>query len=308
MSSVIGGEDLTLAWSYAANCSLYEEDPGPAELNIGSSLEPHLVSRVERFAICTRTCCSNNLVPTRHGSRRSRTWSTAPGNATHRLESYGASRPICANGLAAYSTVLGQWTTPARAADCSPEPNISIARLCSAVGCPSTRQKWTTTCYKNSLLRTSEPADRVHETYEMSYAARRMGHMTDETTHSGLRRWAAGFYPKEAAVELLIRALDGRLASPGCLWIVTEGNDTWIDPSVIALDLTTDATGNEAAVREVVSSLLHGGPVDLYDIVTRPDRDHLALILAALAHAGDWQRHGDALYTWPTTGPQTTVH
>lgn len=49
MSSVIGGEDLTLAWSYAANCSLYEEDPGPAELNIGSSLEPHLVSRVEAF-------------------------------------------------------------------------------------------------------------------------------------------------------------------------------------------------------------------------------------------------------------------
>jgi len=42
-----GLDDLTLTWSYAANCSLYEEDDGPAELNIGSSLEPHWVSRVE---------------------------------------------------------------------------------------------------------------------------------------------------------------------------------------------------------------------------------------------------------------------
>jgi len=49
MSSVVSEEDLTVAWSYAANCSLYEEDPGPPELNIGSSLEPHWVSRVEAF-------------------------------------------------------------------------------------------------------------------------------------------------------------------------------------------------------------------------------------------------------------------
>jgi len=49
MSNAIDEADLTLAWSYAANCSLYEEDPGPAELNIGSSLEPHWVSRAEAF-------------------------------------------------------------------------------------------------------------------------------------------------------------------------------------------------------------------------------------------------------------------
>lgn len=45
----IYGEDLTLAWSFAANCSLYEEDPGPAELNIGSAVESHMVSRVDAF-------------------------------------------------------------------------------------------------------------------------------------------------------------------------------------------------------------------------------------------------------------------
>ncbi|HUH69964.1 MAG TPA: hypothetical protein VLZ05_14575 [Mycobacterium sp.] len=44
-----GLDDLTLVWLYAANCSLYEEDDGPAELNIGSSLEPRWVSRVEAF-------------------------------------------------------------------------------------------------------------------------------------------------------------------------------------------------------------------------------------------------------------------
>lgn len=42
-------DDLTLAWLYAANCSLYEQDEGPAELNVGSSLEPYWVSRVEAF-------------------------------------------------------------------------------------------------------------------------------------------------------------------------------------------------------------------------------------------------------------------
>lgn len=45
----IYGEDLTLVWTFAANCSLYEEDPGPAELNIGSALEPHMVSRADAF-------------------------------------------------------------------------------------------------------------------------------------------------------------------------------------------------------------------------------------------------------------------
>ncbi|MGP3323029.1 hypothetical protein [Mycobacteroides abscessus] len=42
-------KDLTLAWVYAANASIHEEAPGPAELNIGSQVEPHMVSRVEAF-------------------------------------------------------------------------------------------------------------------------------------------------------------------------------------------------------------------------------------------------------------------
>ncbi|WP_062887768.1 hypothetical protein [Mycobacterium avium] len=41
--------DLTTAWVLAANCSLYEEDPGPAVLNIASAAEPYFVSRGEAF-------------------------------------------------------------------------------------------------------------------------------------------------------------------------------------------------------------------------------------------------------------------
>lgn len=42
-------KDLSLAWNYAANVSLHEETPGPAELNVGSAVEPHMVSRPEAF-------------------------------------------------------------------------------------------------------------------------------------------------------------------------------------------------------------------------------------------------------------------
>lgn len=46
MESVTDGQrHLTVLCSCAANCLLYEQDPGPTELNIGSELEPHMVSR-----------------------------------------------------------------------------------------------------------------------------------------------------------------------------------------------------------------------------------------------------------------------
>lgn len=39
--------DTTLAWSLAANCRLYEDDPGPGEVNVGSATEPRYVPRSE---------------------------------------------------------------------------------------------------------------------------------------------------------------------------------------------------------------------------------------------------------------------
>ncbi|MFB7837755.1 hypothetical protein ACWIGW_44115 [Nocardia brasiliensis] len=40
---------LTLLYSCTANCLLYEEDPGPAELNIGSEIEPRMVPRAHAW-------------------------------------------------------------------------------------------------------------------------------------------------------------------------------------------------------------------------------------------------------------------
>lgn len=104
-------------------------------------------------------------------------------------------------------------------------------------------------------------------------------------THRILRRCAAGSYPKEAAVELLIGATDGRLADSENAWIVTEGGDAWIDSRLIPTEFTTDDP-NEAAVLDVVVGLLQCRPVHIYDLVTQTDPGHLALILAALGHAG----------------------
>lgn len=38
-------DDSVLAWSCAANLSLYDEDPGPRETNVGSSREPLVIDR-----------------------------------------------------------------------------------------------------------------------------------------------------------------------------------------------------------------------------------------------------------------------
>ena len=42
-------QDRLNAWSYASNCLLYEADPGPALLDVGSESEPRLVPRSEAW-------------------------------------------------------------------------------------------------------------------------------------------------------------------------------------------------------------------------------------------------------------------
>jgi hypothetical protein len=42
-------KDAATAWLYASNCLLYENDPGPAQLNIGSVTEPAWVSRSDAW-------------------------------------------------------------------------------------------------------------------------------------------------------------------------------------------------------------------------------------------------------------------
>lgn len=42
-------EDAFQAWIYASNCLLYENDPGPAELNTGTADEPRMVPRAQAW-------------------------------------------------------------------------------------------------------------------------------------------------------------------------------------------------------------------------------------------------------------------
>ncbi|MGV9836642.1 hypothetical protein ACWDUL_20975 [Nocardia niigatensis] len=41
--------DATMLWGLAANCTLYEEDPGPSHLNIASHVEPMPVPRKQAW-------------------------------------------------------------------------------------------------------------------------------------------------------------------------------------------------------------------------------------------------------------------
>jgi hypothetical protein len=70
----------------------------------------------------------------------------------------------------------------------------------------------------------------------------------------------------------------------------------------------------------VVASLAGGAPLDLGEIACRMDRANLALLLAAIAHAGGSHQHGgidthedgtyqlvqlDSLYPWPAPNVPT---
>jgi hypothetical protein len=106
---------------------------------------------------------------------------------------------------------------------------------------------------------------------------------------AGLRAWARGTYPDEAAAELLIRAFGGRFATRVQPWVVPldGSNRFWCDPSVIT------EYGSERRVLAVVAGLLGGDPVDLVDVAPGLDRANLTLVLAAIAHAGGSHQHTD---------------
>ena len=57
-------------------------------------------------------------------------------------------------------------------------------------------------------------------------------------TFVGLRAWAKGLYPLEAAVEVLVRAFNGRFASPGNPWIqpCVQPGWWWLDTAELEED------------------------------------------------------------------------
>lgn len=101
--------------------------------------------------------------------------------------------------------------------------------------------------------------------------------------YAQVRAWARGVYAWEAGVELLIHS--GQLGNPASPWINHDGARLWID----AIELMRHAgvkSGGERRVIRIAVSLLEGPPVELAEVLPGLDREHLSLVLAAVAHAG----------------------
>jgi len=123
-------------------------------------------------------------------------------------------------------------------------------------------------------------------------------------TVCGLRTWARGGYAAEAAVELLVRAMDGRSASPDWPWVRANpiSGWYWIDPDAIIAG-SGRLSGGERRLLAVVAALVGGPPLsDLADVLAGLDRSNLALVLAAFAHAGGSHEH--TLLQFTDAGPE----
>ena len=119
---------------------------------------------------------------------------------------------------------------------------------------------------------------------------------TTVALHAALHAWARGIYPTEAAVELLVRS---GLARPGDPW-VKPGDDPgwwWLDfeALVAALEEGTYHSGGERRLLAIAASLGGHSPASfaLGDAAPGLDRGHLALVLAAVAHAAGSHEHRD---------------
>jgi len=106
-------------------------------------------------------------------------------------------------------------------------------------------------------------------------------------TFAGLRLWAKGLYPLEAAVELLVRCFDGRFARPGNPWIqpCDQPGWWWLDVNQLADDHIGHLSGGEQRLLRIAASLAGGTPVSLADNVSDLDRELTDLVLAAIVHA-----------------------
>lgn len=122
---------------------------------------------------------------------------------------------------------------------------------------------------------------------------------TETQLADALRAWAKGIYPTEAGVELLIRT---RLATSGHRWVQRNSDFPdrwWIDADQINADTIGVYSGGQQRVLRIAAALLGGQPVDLYRDVPGLDREHLGLVLAAIAHAGGSHEHSGDLQPDP---------
>lgn len=110
---------------------------------------------------------------------------------------------------------------------------------------------------------------------------------------TALRAWAQGDVALEAAVDLLVTAMGGRLLDGSWIRSDERGGCYFCTDELEAE--SGHLSGGEWRVLAIASSLaVSNRPVDLGDTITGLDPNTLRLVLTALAHAG-------GLVPWPVT-------
>lgn len=109
----------------------------------------------------------------------------------------------------------------------------------------------------------------------------------------GLRKWARGAYPEEAAVELLVQSFGGRLAQMNQPWIreCESPGWFWLDVEKLA-DHAVGLPLEEQQVIAIIEALVTGGPLVAFCARLQGiGRAQLGPVLAALVHAGGPHDH-----------------
>ena len=120
--------------------------------------------------------------------------------------------------------------------------------------------------------------------------------MTADELATALRACAAGLYPLEAGVRLLIAQdvflnrgdFTGRFVQHGISITdgVTEMAEIDWDAVIAALDAgELPCSGGERRILRLAASLAGGIPVDLRDSVTSLDQRNIHLLISAIGHA-----------------------
>ena len=107
-----------------------------------------------------------------------------------------------------------------------------------------------------------------------------------QTHYNALRSWAEGMNTTAAATELLIR---GDWAQPSRPWIHTEPNGTvWCDFAAIPHQIGAYSGGEQRFLRIAASIANSDVTISIGDNISGLGHAHVALVLAAIAHAAGY--------------------
>lgn len=121
--------------------------------------------------------------------------------------------------------------------------------------------------------------------------------MTDTTTDraDGLRAWGAGMYTTSAAAELLIHYGPPLLTGP---WVGYDPDRDryWFNTDAVE-DYAGHLSGGQRRALDIAASIASDRhPVRLGDAASGLDREHIRLVLAAVAHAAGSHEHSEVVW------------